>query len=434
MLARLPVGAPDASPSRVRSVMSAHRSRRDARGATRGQGGRASRERSVRHADVPVARRLRRGDRSRHPTAHGCSGPGSRRLSGLGTRVRAGARPGGARGPAAGGATGARAWPHRRAGARAAADESGAHRACPHRPPHRVAAGAGAAPDLGPPSSSTSRSGETVQQHRDGVSPPAGHPAPPAGRARTFLQRAFPAREQAEAPPRPAVRRPPASTPSAAHSAPPDTQTRAAVETGPDHAAPAAHPAPAARALQRTGASRKPVGALRPHTETPNAVNSTPAGFSGSESPLVSSSQRVWLNSDTAARSVALVTRSGRDPAPVQRAAARVGPVQPTAALPVPQTAVPRTAVPPQRALPTLRPTAPRDDPQPVQRRVDVVPSAPVPASAPEPAPAPEPQKQGPPGQRELDELVRRLYGPLSRRIKAELRIDRERAGQFNPG
>lgn len=142
----------------------------------------------------------------------------------------------------------------------------------------------------------------------------------------------------------------------------------------------------------------------------------------------------MWLNSDTAARSVALVTRSGGDPAPVQRAAARVGPVQPTAALPVPQTAVPRTAVPPQRALPTLRPTAPRDDPQPVQRRVDVVPSAPVPASAPEPAPAPEPQKQGPPGQRELDELVRRLYGPLSRRIKAELRIDRERAGQFNPG
>ena len=394
-------------------------------------------------------------------------------------------------------------------------------------------------PTWAPPSSSTSRSGETVQQHRDGVSPPAGHPAPPAGRARTFLQRAFPAREQAEAPPRPAVqrkpastptaahsappdtqtraavetgpdhaasaahpapaaralqrtgvsrkpvgalrpraekpstahpapptsrvraflqrvvpnreptdaspatsasssgnavRRPPASTPSAAHSAPPDTQTRAAVETGPDHAAPAAHPAPAARALQRTGASRKPVGALRPHTETPNAVNSTPAGFSGSESPLVSSSQRVWLNSDTAARSVALVTRSGGDPAPVQRAAARVGPVQPTAALPVPQTAVPRTAVPPQRALPTLRPTAPRDDPQPVQRRVDVVPSAPVPASAPEPAPAPEPQKQGPPGQRELDELARRLYGPLSRRIKAELRIDRERAGQFNPG
>ncbi len=35
------------------------------------------------------------------------------------------------------------------------------------------------------------------------------------------------------------------------------------------------------------------------------------------------------------------------------------------------------------------------------------------------------------PGQRELDELARRLYGPISRRLRAELRLDRERAGRF---
>jgi hypothetical protein len=35
----------------------------------------------------------------------------------------------------------------------------------------------------------------------------------------------------------------------------------------------------------------------------------------------------------------------------------------------------------------------------------------------------------GPPSGAALDELVRRLYDPLSARLKDELRLDRERAG-----
>jgi hypothetical protein len=33
------------------------------------------------------------------------------------------------------------------------------------------------------------------------------------------------------------------------------------------------------------------------------------------------------------------------------------------------------------------------------------------------------------PAEPDIDELARRLFAPLSRRLKAELRLDRERAG-----
>jgi hypothetical protein len=45
--------------------------------------------------------------------------------------------------------------------------------------------------------------------------------------------------------------------------------------------------------------------------------------------------------------------------------------------------------------------------------------AAPVPAGTPAPAAASAP----------LDELVRQLFGPLTARLKAELRLDRERTG-----
>jgi hypothetical protein len=46
-------------------------------------------------------------------------------------------------------------------------------------------------------------------------------------------------------------------------------------------------------------------------------------------------------------------------------------------------------------------------------------------SAAPAPPATPAPEAAGPP----LDELVRQLFGPLTARLKAELRIDRERAG-----
>ncbi|MQA15099.1 MAG: hypothetical protein GEV09_13280 [Pseudonocardiaceae bacterium] len=54
-------------------------------------------------------------------------------------------------------------------------------------------------------------------------------------------------------------------------------------------------------------------------------------------------------------------------------------------------------------------------------------------AAAPPPAAAQPPRdtKHTAPGQRDLDELARRLYGPISRRLRAELRADRERSGRF---
>lgn len=59
-------------------------------------------------------------------------------------------------------------------------------------------------------------------------------------------------------------------------------------------------------------------------------------------------------------------------------------------------------------------------------------PTAPPTPTAPPVPPPPPPRgsRQQAPGQRDLDELARRLYGPISRRLRAELRLDRERAGR----
>ncbi|MEV4146885.1 hypothetical protein AB0J40_24675 [Amycolatopsis sp. NPDC049691] len=59
-------------------------------------------------------------------------------------------------------------------------------------------------------------------------------------------------------------------------------------------------------------------------------------------------------------------------------------------------------------------------DPPPVQR---------APEPAPEPAPAPQQQQQQQHQQPETEELVKKLFDPLLRRLKTELRLDRERRG-----
>jgi hypothetical protein len=56
-------------------------------------------------------------------------------------------------------------------------------------------------------------------------------------------------------------------------------------------------------------------------------------------------------------------------------------------------------------------------------------PPAPSTSAAGPSAPAATAGAPGNPGGLDIDELVRRLYDPLSARIKAELRLDRERAG-----
>jgi hypothetical protein len=78
-------------------------------------------------------------------------------------------------------------------------------------------------------------------------------------------------------------------------------------------------------------------------------------------------------------------------------------------------------------------------DPAPVQRAAEPEPPPP-PGPPPPPEPPPPQAPAAPPGQQapapapaapgeSTDELVRRLVGPLSRLLRAELRLDRERAG-----
>ena len=65
-------------------------------------------------------------------------------------------------------------------------------------------------------------------------------------------------------------------------------------------------------------------------------------------------------------------------------------------------------------------------DSPPVQRTVEVPVVQRDPDPAPAPAPAPEAAAAPPP---ETDELVKKLFDPLLRRLKTELRLDRERRG-----
>jgi len=91
----------------------------------------------------------------------------------------------------------------------------------------------------------------------------------------------------------------------------------------------------------------------------------------------------------------------------------------------------PRTVPPPVVAAPAF-PAANAV----VQREPEDVPVEPAPAPSPPPAPAaPAPvtpqaaQGQAAAAEAEPEELVRRLYDPLLRQLKAELRRDRERRG-----
>ncbi|MEU4524550.1 hypothetical protein AB0F52_38225 [Amycolatopsis sp. NPDC024027] len=81
-------------------------------------------------------------------------------------------------------------------------------------------------------------------------------------------------------------------------------------------------------------------------------------------------------------------------------------------------------ALPVARIADPVRPSTP-DPPPPTP----VVQRDPEPAAAPAPAPASTPAAvphQQPP---ETEELVKKLFDPLLRRLKTELRLDRERRG-----
>ncbi|MER6796524.1 hypothetical protein, partial [Amycolatopsis mediterranei] len=81
--------------------------------------------------------------------------------------------------------------------------------------------------------------------------------------------------------------------------------------------------------------------------------------------------------------------------------------------------------LPVARIAEPVRPSTPDPPPPPapVVQREPEPPAAPVPDPA--PAPAPVPHQQPP----ETEELVKKLFDPLLRRLKTELRLDRERRG-----
>lgn len=77
--------------------------------------------------------------------------------------------------------------------------------------------------------------------------------------------------------------------------------------------------------------------------------------------------------------------------------------------------------------------TAPMDPPTPVsttiQRELQSAPTQPAPTESAAPAGAPSPHAEGAAGEGDLDDLSRRLYDRIRDRLKAELYLDRERAG-----
>jgi hypothetical protein len=84
-------------------------------------------------------------------------------------------------------------------------------------------------------------------------------------------------------------------------------------------------------------------------------------------------------------------------------------------------------------ALPVARiaDPVPPSTPDPLPPPAPVVQRDPEPAAAPAPAPAPASAPAAVPHQQpaETEELVKKLFDPLLRRLKTELRLDRERRG-----
>ena len=219
------------------------------------------------------------------------------------------------------------------------------------------------------------------------------------------------------------------------------------VTVAPWHAAPASTPVlPVVSRLMGDRPLQSTLnGAAAAAVTQPEAHGSAPAGVpSPAELPAVPVAP--WQSGDTSGRSIPAMTGSPR-PVSVQTLAEPADSGLPLAA------ASPERARPGQRVVsnPVLQllttaagpaaDTPQRFDPPPltISRQVAVTASAdnPVPtvSRATEPAPAPPggvPSSTGTDAAAgQPDELVKKLFDPLLRRLKAELRLDRERRGSL---
>ncbi len=79
--------------------------------------------------------------------------------------------------------------------------------------------------------------------------------------------------------------------------------------------------------------------------------------------------------------------------------------------------------------LPTVQRATAEPVPQTVTQVVQREPEPAPPAAEPTPPPQAPPAPAPPAAQPETDELVKKLFDPLLRRLKTELRLDRERRG-----
>jgi hypothetical protein len=158
------------------------------------------------------------------------------------------------------------------------------------------------------------------------------------------------------------------------------------------------------RTVQRASASGRLVilPPVRSSSRTEHARTDAPHPPEGSvlfESPRPMSLQRVFEHTMNHVRDTADATSSGADPTPPHE---------------------------PEEGATTI--TFPQ--PPTIQREPEAAPSAPesaaVPAAPPTVVSAPPAAK---PGTGDVDELVNRLYDPLAARLRAELWLDRERAG-----
>ncbi|WP_156213686.1 hypothetical protein [Lentzea aerocolonigenes] len=105
--------------------------------------------------------------------------------------------------------------------------------------------------------------------------------------------------------------------------------------------------------------------------------------------------------------------------APVQRIFATPAPAHAQPPVPLPVAVPPAVPPTPEPAPVVARVAEPESSPSPPAQRAE----AEAEAEAEPEKPAPQPQAQNP------EELLRKLYDPLLRRLKADLWLDRERRG-----
>jgi hypothetical protein len=219
--------------------------------------------------------------------------------------------------------------------------------------------------------------------------------------------------------------------PATAIAVPPPVPVLGAGHTPGEPAGGQPEPAAARRAMTELPVSRL-LGDADPLTRNHSADGIGPLGQFGSGPTVVSRVHATSHGSPTADTEVPRTTDLPPVPLAIQRTDYYGTAPSPVVAQPRP---APVNRMPPSPEAPTFSVMVQRDDAAPAQ--------APEPVATPDPGPAPSPPpaSAGTPGSASPaaapapgmapEELVKKLFDPLLRRLKTELRFDRERRGRL---